>query len=104
MIFHKIILSNEKIAITVLFSSVFCNIYFSQSLTKSSKFDNTINYLYDGLKESVEWYDVPIGLAYFARNSINPSNIGDKIIIAPSEFEKNSKLFRYFWEVIFRQY
>lgn len=60
---------------------------YCQVAQTENKFVNTFNNLYSGLKESVAWYDVPVAISFFSRNAINSSNIGDKIILAPSSFE-----------------
>ena len=77
----------KKILLIIIVSAAFYSSHHCQSAFEQNKFEKTFNNIYSGLKESSAWYDVPIAIAFFSRNSINGSNIGDKIVIHPSSFE-----------------
>ncbi len=71
-----------SILLTVLV--IHCGLLFGQV----NKFDRTFNQVFKGISETYEWYDIPIGIAYFSHRLINENNIGDKISIAPAEFDR----------------
>jgi len=74
----------KSIVAFLLITSVIC----SQSYENVSSFQSTNLKLYQGVSEIFEWYDIPVGGAYFYRNYINPNNIGDKINLGPADFER----------------
>lgn len=47
----------------------------------------TATNIFNGFKDAVEWYDIPIAFAYFGNRIINENNIGDQIILNPEAFE-----------------
>jgi membrane-associated phospholipid phosphatase len=72
--------------ITILFclNAVVC----SQSFEKQNKFTSTLANLWNGLSETFEWYDIPIGAAYFTRKFYDKSPLHNSIYIPASTFEK----------------
>ncbi|MBL1212586.1 MAG: phosphatase PAP2 family protein [Ignavibacteriae bacterium] len=74
------------ISITLLFSlnAAVC----SQSFQEQNKFSSTFSNLWGGLLESAEWYDIPIGAAYFTRKFYDKSPLHNSIYIPASTFEK----------------
>ena len=60
-----------------------------QQFEEPSKFKATSNNLFEGLLESAEWYDIPIGIAYFTRKLYDKTPIQNSISIPASSFEKN---------------
>lgn len=75
-----------KITILVLFIA---GSLLSQNFEQVNSFQATNSKLYDGLTGVSEWYDIPVGFAFYYRNYINPSNIGDKINLNPTSFERD---------------
>lgn len=77
----------KKVFFIIFTSAALTSTAFSQSAPLQNNFEKTYKNIYNGLKESVAWYDIPIAISFFGRNAINSSNIGDKINLAPSSFE-----------------
>lgn len=77
----------RKIFLIIITAAASHTSNFCQTAQSNNKFQATYENIYSGLKESLAWYDVPIAVSLFTRNAVNPSNIGDKIILTPSNFE-----------------
>jgi len=77
----------RKIFLIIIAAAASHTSNFCQTAQSKNKFHTTYENVYTGLKESLAWYDVPIAVSLFARKSVNPSNIGEKIIFSPSSFE-----------------
>ncbi len=79
-------MKNHIIFLILLFSFQSLQAQFEE---RESRFDNTANNIYKGTMSAVKWYDLPIGIAYFARTIIQPENIGNIISLPPTRFEEN---------------
>ncbi len=79
---------NKNFALILLFFSLTA-VNFSQQFEEQSKFSSTFSNLFDGLIESAEWYDIPIGAAYLTRKLYDKTPIQNSISIPASSFERN---------------
>ncbi len=51
--------------------------------------NNTLNKIYSGLTESLEWYDLPVLAAYIGRTAVYNSPLRNTINIGPSRLDKD---------------
>ena len=66
---------------------ILLQIEFAQVKTGGERVINTFTQIYNGLSQSLELYDIPIGALYLSRHAINKSNFGDFITVSPTSFE-----------------
>ncbi len=60
-----------------------------QNYNKQTELSQTFNNVVSGLRDAIDWYDIPIAIAFFNRDQINRNNIGDRIVFNPTPFEKS---------------
>lgn len=61
---------------------------FAQTPARSDIIPVPVTKAFNGLINSVEWYDIPVWGAYLARNSVNPGTVGGGIKFAPDYIEQ----------------
>lgn len=79
---------NKKLILILVFISLTASL-FGQQFKEPSKFKTTFNNLFEGMLDAAEWYDIPIGAAYFTRKLYNKTPIQNSISIPASSFERN---------------
>ncbi len=79
---------NKKLILILVFISLTASL-FGQQFEERSKFKTTFNNLFEGMLDAAEWYDIPIGAAYFTRKLYNKTPIQNSISIPASSFERN---------------
>lgn len=75
-----------KLAIITLF--LFQNVT-AQISNSPGKLMESVSNIYKGFTETIEWYDIPVGVFYLSRNYFNKSDFGNYISAPPANFEIN---------------
>lgn len=78
---------NISVLLFCVVSSIYC-----QTEQPANKLTKTIGNLTGGFLEAVEWYDIPIGLAYFSARYINEQKIGNTFYVPPAGFDEDVNL------------
>ncbi len=73
-----------KIFFGILFSAY---ITVAQVNKPEDRITNSLNNIFNGFTETLEWYDLPIGVIYLSRTSIEQSSIGGMISAPPAPYE-----------------
>jgi membrane-associated phospholipid phosphatase len=60
---------------------------YSQEISGNNGINQTAVNIYNGFADAVELYDIPVTFAFLGNKIINQNNIGDQIVIPPSELE-----------------
>lgn len=69
----------------LLFSTYLC----CQSLKRQNELSQTFSKVANGLKDAIDWYDVPIAVAFYNRAQISRTNFGNCIVLDPTPFEQS---------------
>ncbi len=67
----------------------FKSFLYCQTLSRQTELAQTFNNVVGGLQDAIEWYDLPIAIAFYNRDQISKNNIGDRIVFHPSSFERS---------------
>ncbi|MGD8779985.1 MAG: phosphatase PAP2 family protein [Ignavibacteria bacterium] len=58
-------------------------------MKRQNELSQTFSKVANGLKDAIDWYDVPIAVAFYNRAQISRTNFGNCIVLDPTPFEQS---------------